>query len=480
MLIPHHPLNTDPTREHRQYTGTRQITTGNTTAVPRFANSAGITAPVSTMSTRARFGALDAGGLVASIGRGMSYLEADPIKALVVSDLGGMVVPRTGIEWHKRGITPARETFFREITGTVTNTFLAGWLGLAAVWAFAIKRANPKGVDFQSWVDSKTLNTFGKITDNILTSGKAKSAQEVREKFLETVLGRLKSTDAVPEALESIEQFKGRGYGAFFPNKGKLGSDATRGLVDRFMGKHYAEYPYNIEEAIAKGLKSKVYQDEMCEALAAVRHQTLEANGFKPLSGLQQKLLRRLETSETGRILADQTRRLRMMETQKVRELEATFIERVYNFAVKHGKLSDELFLLDEAGKPMESLGIKGTKDMFRSLGAYLKILDRGLANPETGVIAKDALWVDGIRQRLFGTVKGNWIQRNLMPNVQDGLLPYIFKSKYFIVLAPLLATIAVGSAMVYVNNAITRNKTGGNYFPGAKALMDQERGGRA
>lgn len=412
----------------------------------------------------------NAGSVLNSVSKVMSSLEADPIKALVVSDLGGMVLPRTAIEGAKRGIIPAQETFFREITGTVTNTFLAGWLGFLAAWGLSAQRANPKAMNMKAWIDSGTLEAFGKVTQELLENRNIQTAAQLREGFLKAVLGRMESTDNVWRLPQFKEALKDTA-------NGRLNDNTLKTLVDRFMrgGSRGAHHAFNVEEQVMQTLKQPEYRQEIKTAAEALEEKFIQAQGNQPLSRLQQVALKNKQIGLERSLIARQKQEIRKEITRRIRTEEKRFLQEMADIAVKRGKLTDEVFLLDAKGKPLESLGPQPLNGMLRKTKHYMEeFLNRALTHESTGKMPAGPLNKALVKQRMFGRTGKSWMERYLYPQMKDGLLPYAYKFKNFTVLLPVLVTIGIGCSMVLINNYITRRKTGANYFPGEQALLEK------
>ncbi len=393
----------------------------------------------------------------------LSTIESDPLIGLGTTDLMGMVIPRTGIELKKRGAIPARETFFREITGTITNTFLAGWLGILAVMLFNGKITNPKGLDMRAWIDSPSLDAYSSVLKDIFKQDKITTADDLRRAFLKNALGRLESTDNVWK----LKQYK------TYCN-GRLPQKELDYLVNCFLGrqKGFESLVFNVEDAVKTKMKLPQYQAEVREAMAAAKEAFMHKLGNQPLTKAQQILLTRARMAARRVTLSNQERILRQLESQRLRLYEKTFLDRVYNFVINKGKLSEEVFFMDRAAKgtPVSSIGVKNIRDHLAKIKRMSALLDHALVGQEA------KLNLAAVEKRLFGQLpsKGatNWFQRMLMPNRAEGLIPYLCKSKYWLVLLPVLVAGTLGCYMVVINNWLTKLKTGGNDFPGEKALM--------
>ncbi len=412
-------------------------------------------------------------GLINSAANILASIEADPLKALVITDVGGMVLPRSWIEYKERGVISANETFFREIAATFTNCLISGWFGLLALLGFKAYRNNPKGMNFKAHIDAKSLDAFGRIVREVLRKPHVQSAQDVQRDFLKTVLGRLKSTDVIPNLPEFRE---------YFPAGGKLEQNAVSRLVNRYLGK-VKGYPHhafaNIEQRVVAKMKLPEYREEIQSAIAEARQKFMAQHGEGKLISFKRALLKGAELVAERQAAERQKARIRQEITRGIRQSEGRFLDSVYKLAIHQGKLSDEVFLLDGANNPVKGYGIRTTKDMLGKIKYFMEeFLNRSLANPTTGVVGDGPLNKAHVRRTLFTESGANWLQKKIIPNAKDGLLAYAYKRKNFIVFPAIAMTIFLGCLTVIVNNWLTRRKTGGEtYFPGEKALMEKELG---
>ncbi len=410
----------------------------------------------------------------------MSFIENDKIVELVISDLLAMVLPRTWIEYMKRGIDSARETFFRESSGTVTNTFLAGWVGLGATMAFQMSRANPKGMSYKAWIDTPVLNAFAHITDDLLKKPGIDTPDKLRQEFIKTFLSRLESTD-------NIHNF-GRYKKHFANTHGKLGAAQLEELVAHYLGKTPSEngkrhHAFNIEETVAKRLKDPANRHKLSSILAKVKDDVLHKH---PQGNT--KLLSRLQGEAREKFYNE----LRRAVTQEVRASEKHFIDMLYDVATREGLTDRVNFKFDTRQRHPKTgrlvtktldVGVRSTRELLEKAKYFMEeYLNRALVEahkPDGNDLSKVAsLNRQLLRSKLFQKQGASWLQKHLFPNVKDGLIPYSYKSKFFIVLFPVALVTSIGCSMVLVNNWITQKKhQGKKFFPGEVALMNEIKG---
>lgn len=418
--------------------------------LPRFANAAIIQSAV--------------GSGTPLIQKLMAPIQASKFKELVITDVGALVTPNTTIELYKRGIAPGREEGINQTAGLLTNTFLAGWLGYICLLSFGMM-ANPKGMDLKTGIDTNLLEAFGKITDEVLATSKSLTPQQLREKFLQAALSRLKSTANIPAQFS--QYFHGKAL------EGMLDEPHIQYLTDRFLGRKtaegfYAHQAYNVEELIAERIRQPEIREEMNQAIRA------------RYAKVQEKVKKgKINAVQAGRELAyiNQTERTKLIQryrkiiTRNIRANEKEFLKRLGEYAIQKGQLIDTVFLLDSQGKPF--MGPRATADILRKLKYFMEeFLNRALS--ETGAIRKNAVNHSALRQSLFDWGGENWLRKKFVPSAYEGLLPYAYKFKYRTVLLPLLITIGLGCSAVLFNFWITRRRSGGKGFPGEEVFKEQ------
>jgi hypothetical protein len=380
-------------------------------------------------SGQPRFG-FDGQSLLTAGCRSMAYLDSHEVVNLAFTDGAGMVVPRTGEELIYRGFTPARETFIREISGTVTNTFLAGWLGGLA--ALGLNRYNARAMNFNAYIDAPSLEAYGAMAEKVLAEGRGKTPNQLREAFLTKVLEGIRSSDTIPKRYRShfvIRDARGGFQGL------------NKDHIDALVKNHY-----------------------MGTRVPVVEHEAEQVYKSSPIS--------QLATSPKAEKLAIRsalTRRL-FSKTAKTK-----FIEEAYNYATQQGHLSDEVFLKGYEAK----LGTRPLKDVLNSLRNFMiEHFNRALA--EHGKSFESALDEKSIKMlhaRLFCQGGTTWLQKHLLPNLKDGLVQYAMKSKLLMVVLPVAFTMFFGASVVVFNNLFTRKQNGGKkFFPGEQAFAQSRR----
>ncbi len=145
------------------------------------------------------------------------WAKADMMRELLLTDLLGMCLPRTALEWKERGPQMAIETAIREFTGLVSLVFLSGWLGLAV--GKVVTRALP-GLSFQNslfphnprvdllkhHIPAQELtylaNTFGEV----FPKNNGKTVQELQHAFYTHVFNTVQSNLVGSGFAEEISQ----------------------------------------------------------------------------------------------------------------------------------------------------------------------------------------------------------------------------------------------------------------------------------
>lgn len=150
-------------------------------------------------------------GLVESI-------DSNKLTELVVTDVGAMVIPRTVIEYKQRGSDAGRETLIREVSGTVANCFLSGWMG---AWALKLlknptswlgKRLNALGMRHDAWIQNKHLTRFGEEYARILQDETIQTSEDAMRAWARQLLDGLESTDGLAkmEAFQKLSESPAR------------------------------------------------------------------------------------------------------------------------------------------------------------------------------------------------------------------------------------------------------------------------------
>ncbi len=424
----------------------------------------------------------------------MSTLANNPLISLVASDLGGMVLPRSTIELFKRGPDAGRETFLREISGTLTNTFLGGWLGILVTSQLAkMHWFNPKAMSFKAWIDKPTMDAFQVVAQKVMQNAAEKSPQTIRQEFLDAILQNLQSTDNLSKTSKYAERLNyGRLWDRHTMPVGAPGA-TWQDLRDMYL-RPGPQRTFHIDEMVENRFNHPMYLDQV----EAAKARFLKANGLTSKTELTAELKPQFETAiaKVEQLLKFQIRR----ELTDIARMpsEETFIKGLTDKAAKEGFLTSEASLLNPFEEGKFLIGRKPTKDILSMLKYYMEehinralteaeaAIKAGQAEGNLGEVAYKILTEKGFIQeasveskflgKLLGSLKG--LLRPILPSLEDGLMPYAIKSKLFLTIIPIVMAGIFGCSMVLINNEITRRKYGGKtFFPGEEALRQQLQG---
>ena len=378
-------------------------------------------------------------------------IDTNRILELTVTDVGGMVLPRTAIEYNKRGPDMGRETLIREISGTLVNVFFAGWLGTLGFMLFnsntvhRMLRLNPLGVHTGAWINAKSLQVFGEQFEDALKAGKTPA--QVREKWIDSILDSIVAQDAhvghtsLHNALDKVSSAPLRqalhaSVEGAIPQSGRLTPKAKKMLKQILTGQNS---PWagvvNTQEAIAR--------------FASEETARLKANG---LSG--EVLNHALES-------AVRSKRIEM--SAAVMKAEAPVLEALEKAALQGG-LSEKIHLL--AGD-RAVLSDKALKPFFQEVKAFLEqYMDRVLVDSQ-GKITNRVLHA-AEKGRMSALMNGSTVLPGLKKAIM-GLIPYTYKVKRWVSAVAVFTTLVVGFSVAFFNNWLTKKKHGGLVFSPAE-----------
>jgi hypothetical protein len=402
------------------------------------------------------------------LGEAASWIveKIDSSKAieLVTTDVLGMVLPRTGIEYGKRGPDAGRETLIRELAGTVFNVFLIGWIGSALLKVYNNRSAsmNPLGLHTGAWINAKALKAFSQVFQDALKE--AKTPAEAREKFVEKMLRSFRATDGhlLPEAAQMLKQV-----------------DATLAT--------------EVDKILAAGAKDGKLSDQAVNALKKLfQHSDNAAIGTTHLEAMAQQFERTLRTDpvHVGRYseeeIAKKVAQFRLTQSASLvgSTQEKALLDAMVRTASETGKLSEEVILktLDAQGQEKTLLGARNLRTTLQEMKYFLEqYIDRAMGSPAADAALKTRSktavdsWRELVTKELMGPGETNFlgkIGRYLpffgTPAKEMGLIPYTYRSRWFLTLLPLVLTIGVSVSVSYLNNWLTQRKHGGKvFFPG-------------
>jgi hypothetical protein len=403
----------------------------------------------------------------------MDPINNNKLVELVLTDFVGFVAPRTYIDASQRGVDAGREVFLREMMGTITNTYLCGWLMLPMLSLLDNRKVNNKAVSMRAWIDTSTLDRFSKTTNRVLNQ--AKDVKDIQRLFLDNILSSMHSTDAIHQ----LPQFK-----RFFPSKGQLNPKIKEQIIDELMGRRgllstLQAHP-NIDREVGNFLRSAASNRAVLEQS---RRQVIE--DFLAERGLNQpyeltprgyRRMREVISETQSKLAKTQWQSARDILTKAIRSSEKPFLTYLTDLAIQEGGLSENVVLHKASGFPDMKIGVRSVSDVFTKLKYFVE----EYLNP---AMTSNGQMFEGpltpalrarIRKGLFHSEGKTWWQRLVVPSAKDGLVPYTIKLKRPMLLVPLGITIAIASTFVLVNNWITRRKyKGQDFFPG-EGLPDE------
>lgn len=388
------------------------------------------------------------GGALGAFSWGVDLLEKRAIE-LTATDFLGMCVPRSYVEYKKRGWDAARENVIREVTAMVFNVFVAGWLSVAMLKTLTnkVKPLNPLGVNHQAWLDVEALDVYiTQIYRDILKRPNIKSPKQAEEVFTHEILSRLQSTGATAGnksvqhitdlALNENPALRKQLLGQL-PNNGKLSPDVVQKLTtlinkpfDGIVGKTDL-----MGQARTYTQRFKTYRGDLPQNELYIKRMELS----KSLLGLPEK----------------------------------DFIS-VADPMAKLGGLTENVNLLDKNGKViLESRGRVTTLKQIRY--CLHEVLNRAHHTSDGQALkATDPEWKAKALETLYRP-RGNSLAQKLLPTAKDGLMDYILKSERFTTVLPLFLTIIGGISVAFINNHITKKRHGGKVFsPIEEGLRDK------
>ncbi|MBK8190400.1 MAG: hypothetical protein IPK79_08115 [Vampirovibrionales bacterium] len=402
-----------------------------------------------------------AGAAVNALAATAQVIDSNPLINLMTLDLGGMVLPRTFLEFRERGIDMGRETFLRESMGTVTNVFLAGWTGGAALAIFKGAQA-ARGAQAAPWINWRTMEHYSALLDRALSEGV--SAQDARERFVRAALQSLRANDSAlaPQllraAVSGVENPTLRAaltarVDAVARNRlSPQGVDALttmlapsetpdRGVYHigkmtaqwRHLQSQYAPHQHAARTALAQG-----------HALsAAASHHPDAAHALK-----MEDMLRASNDRQWA------------VETARSARHAPVIAKELARHALEDG-MSPSIHAVDVHGKPF--LKDRSLETTLGELRTFLEqYVDRALSHPVNGDISAQAL-DEATRGRIRAALFNKARTRS-----ENGLITLARLNRRWLTTLPLALTVIASTSVAFLNNWLTRKKHHGQvFFPG-------------
>lgn len=430
--------------------------------------------PTSTSMTanQPRFSNAVLGG-IASV---MSVIDANEMTKLMISDVGGMVIPRTWSELSKRGIDAGRECFTREIMGTLVNVYLGAWFGALSMVGIHNLWKNPKAVNLRAWIPGNRLDYLSDIYKETLKQAKndGLSGVQVMEQFVTKALNRIDSTDGIPNI---------KAYQKYFPHQGRLAPEVKDTVHGILTGRNKTfGYNPNLDELVHHDLKAPEIKaawqqarhqwlEQFRKRHALPEHQALDPHTYPSLRPGLQKAQRSFEKGFYNQ--------LRLQLGKSLRPKEAPLLDYLAHMAIEKGGVTEDIYLRDAKGHVAVHLDSLKVRDYFKNIKHYLEeYLTRSLANPKTGRLSHHRLSSKEIKaaeKLLYHVHRPDSLLHRLWPTAQDGLLSYTYKIHRSVILTALFATLAIGCSTAYLDHQYTKRKHKGKvFFPGENFNEDQ------
>lgn len=403
-------------------TARQPLPAGSATALPQ-ANPA----------HQAQFGNVFSMPVINGIVRLVGKMQQNQNIELLVSDVGGMVLPRTYLEWKERGADMGIETGIRESSGTISIVFLSGWMSLLGMKlaTYLAKRNQQsklnRGLPVINWTKSHiaapTLTMLGNHFKHSLNQSNGSSLLELKKHFYNSVFKQLQSSS--PELAAALI------------------NGIERGTVN-------AHQQINAGQ-IAKGELTPQQRKHLVELMVSntSRKPRLEA-ASKFATGANSYL------TDNVHIWLDKSaskKRHRMIANKSLPQLlndMDTFWEQ---FVKGLGLTEFEHELVAKGQKATEQTTLNQT-------------------------------FINKLSNRLFGqTSMGQQhtsIWRKLFPTIKHGVLPYVLRKRNLLVALPYFVTIGLSVGVAFFNNWLTKRRHhGAVHFPGLGSPESQLNSGQ-
>lgn len=450
------------------------------------------------------------GGIGDAISKGINLLDSNRVVELTSTDVAGMCFPRIGIEAAMRPPgyrqDAAREATIREFSGLFFNTFSAGWANYAIIRLIGnrLNWYNPHGTPARAWINSESLEGFGKLYENILHNEAVKTPAQAREQFIRTILSSMASSDRNTHFMSMLTAAEGLDKNARFAFLKTAFSESPhylgplKKLLDQEpqnLVQHATELMPGNNGKLSTEVLEKLYQylrptnqeavlgTHLFDQKAAERTQAFLLEDRKILQQLSKDDIGNIqklpiaerydalfkvlpeEAQHTAQKIFKKTRL--QLSLGDIRSIEPELIRMMDRLAFS-GDLTSSVQLLNQqlqpllhnsAGKPI--MMQQNRKTLLKEVKHFLEhYIDR--AHYEARHSGEQ--WKNQVAETMYGKLDqppGHFFSR-WIAKAEDGLIPATLKCKGAYTYVPIFATIIASVAIAFYNNWLTQKKHGG------------------
>lgn len=427
------------------------------------------------------------GGVGDIVSAAIGAIDKSRPAELITSDVLGMLVPRTGVAAGFRGMDDARETLIREGAGVVCVAMLAGLSNQAMVHLLGNRVGvyNPHGTPGKAWIGAKNLRVFSELYDNSLDRG-GNNLNQVRVRFVETVLSRLESGDrqlSLEGRLTNLKQLSA--------------SDAEKALErmvrdvhgDKVSSNILSDYKTWFKAGKADKLRTNFLKDGWGKLSAEGRQALTEYFEPKATTKLDQQAWDKIHHEKTG-LSGDKLQRAFRKERLRLalahfKNTDAEFGKKIDEIALNKN-LTSVVNLMDDEGKKAMLSG-RSRKDLLKEMKYFLEhYVDRAafaVSHAKDGkALSKPLTWSEqqaGLRAKLFHDSAQGFMGKlfgKVFPKAEDGLVTATLKAKSAYTWVPITIAIIANGITTFLNNYVTQKKYGGKvFFPGEMASVSTQ-----
>lgn len=417
----------------------------------------------------------------------VGIIDANRTIELATTDLFGMTLVRTLIEWFQRGPDAGRETIIRETMGMLCNVFVAGWLSLLMLRMLGRKLGwyNPQGIASKAWINARHMEAFGNMYKNILQdkANPVVNPIEARQRFIQQVLTGLSSTDrsvrqfGLPHSAESLSP-EARVKYLHELAKDVMPEGEHQKLAESVKALSLEEQATRIKEAYQHADNGKLSRKSLEALTAAFQHKPTGAttvrgtNAFDDMAMAEVQEAKARMEAEAKRLNRPLSEALKHFDEKKefmkarlrlsMADLEGTeseFIKAVKNIATS-GKLTSTVQLHGPNGELL--LKEAGRDTLFGELKHFLEqFVDRA----NHGITDYHGGSRTNVLDKLFGESKRTGLFAKLLPQFDEGLLRSAIKAKTAYTWIPLVGTVLLGMASGFGINWLSKKLHGGEVF---------------